>query len=256
MEFFIGVILGLMGGGGSILTVPLLVYIAGINPIIATAYSLFTVGTTSAVGSIQNYYKKNIVFSTGLIIALPSFIAVYATRRYILPALPDTIFQSGGLILSKNTFIMILFAIIMLIAALSMLTRKIRHDEDEPEKMNYLIAIPSIAVAGLFMGLVGAGGGFIIIPMLVFLGGLSMRKAIGTSLLIIAINSLTGFMGDIQTINIEWDFLLPFTMISVFGIFAGTYLHRFVNERQLKRGFGWFVLLMAIFILIKEISVR
>lgn len=252
--FFIGVILGLMGGGGSILTVPLLVYIAGINPVIATAYSLFTVGTTSAVGSVQNYYKKNIDVKTGLIIAIPSFAAVYVTRRFILPALPDTIIETGSFLLSKNTFIMLLFAVIMLIAAISMLTRKIKHDEDEPEKMNYLVAIPSIAVAGLFMGLVGAGGGFLIIPMLVFFGGLSMRKAVGTSLLIIAINSLTGFIGDIQTINIEWEFLLPFTMISVFGIFAGTYLHRFVNEKQLKRGFGWFVLLMAAFILIKEIS--
>ena len=103
------------------------------------------------------------------------------------------------------------------------------------------------------MGLVGAGGGFLIIPMLVFFGGLTMKRAVGTSLFIIALNTLTGFTGDMQTINIDWNFLLFFTLISIFGIFAGTYLQRFINEQQLRRGFGWFVLLMAIFILLKEL---
>ena len=253
--FLIGLILGLMGGGGSILTVPLLVYILGINPVIATAYSLFTVGTTSAFGSFQNYYKKNIAIKTGLIIAIPSFIAVYITRRYILPCLPEKIIETGSYTLTKDTFIMLLFGVIMLMASVSMLTRKTACDTDEPKKMNYLYALPGIAIVGLFMGLVGAGGGFLIIPMLVFFGGLNMKKAVGTSLFIIAINSLTGFAGDMQTINIEWDFLLSFTVISVFGIFAGNYLHRYVNEKQLKRGFGWFVLIMAAFILSKEIAV-
>jgi len=251
--FLIGLILGLMGGGGSILTVPLLVYIMGINPVIATAYSLFTVGTTSAFGSIQNYYKKNIAFKTGLIIAIPSFIAVYITRRYLLPCLPQIIIVTENYKLHKETFIMMLFAVIILMASISMLTRKIADDHDTPKKINYIYALPGIGFIGLFMGLVGAGGGFLIIPMLVFFGGLTMKKAVGTSLFIIAINSLTGFLGDMQTINIQWDFLLSFTVISVFGIFAGTFLHRFVNEKQLKRGFGWFILLMAAFILYKEI---
>jgi uncharacterized membrane protein YfcA len=148
---------------------------------------------------------------------------------------------------------MMLFAVIMLMASISMLTRKIADDHDTPKKINYIYALPGIGFIGLFMGLVGAGGGFLIIPMLVFFGGLTMKKAVGTSLFIIAINSLTGFLGDMQTINIQWDFLLSFTVISVFGIFAGTFLHRFVNEKQLKRGFGWFILLMAAFILYKEI---
>jgi len=251
--FFIGLILGLMGGGGSILTVPLLVYMVGLHPVTATAYSLFTVGTTSACGSFKNYHKDNIAIRTGLIIAIPSFIVVYITRRYILSAIPDTIILSGKYSLSKDTFIMMLFAFIMLMASLSMLTRKTENDNNDIKKINYLYALPGIAIVGLFMGLVGAGGGFLIIPMLIFFGGLNMKKAVGTSLFIIAINSLTGFIGDMQTINIAWDFLLSFTVISVFGIFAGTYLHRFVNEKQLKRGFGWFVLIMAAFILSKEI---
>ena len=252
-SFLIGLILGLMGGGGSILTVPLLVYVMGFNPVLATAYSLFIVGTTSAFGSAQNYFKDNIAIRTGLIIAIPSFIGVYVTRRYILPHLPEIILSTESHTLYKDTFIMILFAVIMLMASLSMLTHKMTFNEGAPKKLNYLYILPGVGVIGLFMGLVGAGGGFLIIPMLIFFGGLPMKKAVGTSLFIIAINSLTGFAGDIQTINIDWEFLLSFTVISVFGIFAGTYLHRFVNEKQLKRGFGWFILLMAAFILSKEI---
>jgi uncharacterized membrane protein YfcA len=254
--FFIGMTLGLMGGGGSILTVPLLVYVMGINPVTATAYSLFIVGATSACGSIQNYFKENIALKTGCIIAVPSFLGVYITRRYILPILPDVIFTTGSYELGKNTFIMILFAVIMLMASVSMLTRKVAQDEDEPKKLNYIYILPIVGLIGLLMGLVGAGGGFLIIPMLVFFGGLPMKKAVGTSLFIIAINSLIGFAGDMQTTNIDWEFLLSFTVISVFGIFAGTYLQRFVNGKQLKRGFGLFILLMAAFILTKEILSR
>lgn len=252
--FIIGLTLGLMGGGGSILTVPLLVYVMGINPVIATAYSLFIVGTTSACGSIQNHFKQNIAYKTGILIAIPSFIAVYLTRRYIVPAIPEIIADTHTLILHRNTFIMVLFAIIMLMASISMLTRKTNDDRvDEVKKLNYAFVLPCVAAVGIFMGVVGAGGGFLMIPMLVFFGGLPMKKAIGTSLFIIAINSITGFFGDVQTTNIDWHFLLSFTVISVFGIFAGTYLHRFVNGRQLKRGFGWFILLMSAFILFKEI---
>jgi uncharacterized membrane protein YfcA len=252
--FIIGLILGLMGGGGSILTVPLLVYIMGINPVIATAYSLFIVGTTSAFGSIQNHFKGNISYKTGFTIAIPSFIAVYLTRRFIVPVIPDTIVDTHSIIIHRNTFIMVLFAIIMLMASISMLTHKINDSNiEEAKQLNYLYILPSIAAVGIFMGVVGAGGGFLMIPMLVFFGGLPMKKAIGTSLFIIAINSLIGFSGDVQTINIGWHFLLSFTVISVFGIFVGTYLHKFINGRQLKRGFGWFILLMAAFILSKEI---
>lgn len=253
--FIIGLILGLMGGGGSILTVPLLVYIMGINPVIATAYSLFIVGTTSAFGSIPNHFKGNISYKTGLTIAIPSFIAVYLTRRFIVTAIPDIIVDTHSIIIHRNTFIMVLFAIIMLMASISMLTRKINDSNIEAAKqLNYVYVLPSIAAVGIFMGVVGAGGGFLMIPMLVFFGGLPMKKAIGTSLFIIAINSLIGFSGDVQTINIDWHFLLFFTVISVFGIFVGTYLHKFINGRQLKRGFGWFILLMAAFILSKEIA--
>lgn len=250
--FAIGLILGLMGGGGSILTVPLLVYAMAINPVTATAYSLFIVGTTSAVGSVQNYFKNNLAIKTGLLIAIPSFITVYLTRRYIIPAIPDILFTTGNFTLHKNMFIMVLFAIIMLLASVSML-RKRKTEEATTKELKYIYILPYIIIVGLLMGMVGAGGGFLIIPMLVFLGGLTMKKAVGTSLFIIALNTLTGFAGDIQNLEIDWQFLLFFTLISIFGIFAGIYLQRFINEKQLRRGFGWFVLLMGLFILSKEI---
>lgn len=251
--FAIGLILGLMGGGGSILTVPLLVYAMSIHPVTATAYSLFIVGTTSAVGSVQNYFKDNLDIKTGLLISIPSFISVYVTRRYIIPAIPDILISSNSFTLHKDVFIMVLFAVIMLFASLSMINKKRTCITDDAKELNYLCILPLVIVVGILMGLIGAGGGFLIIPMLVFFGGLTMKKAVGTSLFIIALNTLTGFTGDIQTIPINWTFLLFFTLISIFGIFAGTYLQRFINEYQLRRGFGWFVLLMGIFILSKEI---
>lgn len=249
----IGLILGLMGGGGSILTVPLLVYGLGIDPVIATGYSLFIVGMTSGFGSIQNYYKDNLSVKGALFIAIPSLITVYITRRYIVPAIPEVIIETENFTLTKDTFIMALFAVMMLLAALSMLTKQVKEKKKQQAKPNrYIYILPYIICVGMLTGIVGAGGGFLIIPLLVFFAGLPMKKAVGTSLLIITINSLIGFAGDIQNISVDWAFLLSFTVFSIFGIFAGTYIQRFVNEVQLKKGFGIFILLMACFILTKE----
>jgi len=248
----IGLILGITGGGGSIMTVPILVYILGFNPITATAYSLFIVGTTSAFGATQNFFKGMVDVKKGFLFAVPSFIAVYLTRRYLVPALPDVIATIDNFKITKEFFLMVLFAVIMLFAALSMLKKKkgnpLTIDKDESK----ILFIAQTFGVGILIGLVGAGGGFLIIPSLVFFAKLSMRKAVATSLLIIALNSLIGFLGDLQTLVIDWKFLLTFTSLSVTGIFIGIYLNRFLNETQLKKGFGYFVLLMAIFILTKE----
>lgn len=249
--FAIGLILGLMGGGGSILTVPLLVYALAIPPVTATAYSLFIVGTTSAFGAVQNHLKDNVAVKTGLMIAVPSFITVYLTRRYIVPALPEILTYVGSEPIYRDPFIMVLFALIMIGASLSLIFKK-RDKSASFKKLSYAYVLPMVMLTGVLMGLVGSGGGFMFIPMLVFFGGLPMRKAVGTSLLIIALNSLTGFVGDLQNISIDWFFLISFSLVSVFGIFAGSYLHRYINESQLKRGFGWFILFMAAFILAKE----
>nr|WP_294938155.1 sulfite exporter TauE/SafE family protein [uncultured Flavobacterium sp.] len=248
---FIGLVLGITGGGGSILTVPLLVYVLSFNPVMATAYSLFIVGTTSAFGATQNYFKGLVDVKKGFLFAIPSFIAVYLTRRYLVPAIPDIIIETSIFTLTKEVFLMVLFAVIMLFAALSMLKKKRINVNETQDESKLLFLIQTFSV-GILIGLVGAGGGFLIIPSLVFFAKLPIRKAVATSLLIIALNSLIGFMGDLQTLVIDWKFLLLFTSLSVTGIFIGIWLSKFLNETQLKKGFGYFVLLMAIFILAKE----
>jgi uncharacterized membrane protein YfcA len=245
----IGLILGLTGGGGSILTVPILVYVLSFSPVTAAAYSLFIVGTTSAFGASVNYFKGLVDFKTGFIFAIPSFIAVFITRKYIVKSIPEIIFQTENIIISKDTFLMVFFAIVMFFAALSMLKKK--KIEVEKQSSLFILIIQNFII-GIVIGLIGAGGGFLIIPSLVLFAKLPMKKAVATSLFIIAMNSLIGFLGDVQNIIINWQFLLSFTLITILGIFIGIRLNKFINESQLKKGFGYFVLIMAVFILLKE----
>lgn len=246
----IGLILGLTGGGGSILTVPILVYIMLINPVTAAAYSLFIVGTTSAFGAFQNSRKNLVDFKNGFLFAVPSFIAVYLTRRYLVKLIPDVIIENPFFI-SKSDFLMVFFAVIMIFAAISMLKKK-KIENIESKESSITVLIIQTFIIGIIIGLVGAGGGFLIIPSLVLFAKLPIKKAVGTSLFIIAMNSLIGFIGDVQNIAIDWIFLLTFTSISIVGIFIGIYMNKYVNEVQLKKGFAYFVLLMAVFILFKE----
>ena len=247
---FIGLVLGLTGGGGSILTVPILVYLMSVSPVTATAYSLFIVGTTSTFGAIQNYRKNLVDLKNGFIFAIPSFVAVYLTRKYILPEIPKIILESPILI-TKDTFLMLFFAVIMIFGALSVLKKKSQDTQNEEKRNLILIGIQTFTI-GIIIGLVGAGGGFLIIPSLILFAKLPMRKAVGTSLFIIAMNSLVGFIGDVQNLEIDWTFLLTFSAISVVGIFIGMYLTKYTNESQLKKIFAYFVLLMAAIILLKE----
>ena len=246
----IGLVLGLTGGGGSILTVPILVYLMSISPVTATAYSLFIVGTTSTFGAIQNYRKNLVDIKNGFIFAIPSFIGVYLTRKFIVPRIPEIIIESPILI-TKNTFLMLFFAVIMIFGALSVLKKKSQNINSEEKRNLILIGIQTFTI-GIIIGLVGAGGGFLIIPSLILFARLPMRKAVGTSLFIIAMNSLVGFIGDVQNLEIDWTFLLTFSAISVVGIFLGMYLTKYTNENQLKKIFAYFVLLMAAIILLKE----
>lgn len=249
----IGVSLGLIGGGGSILTLPVLVYLLGINPVLSTAYSLFVVGSTSLVGSVS-YMKKGLVsYKTAIIFAIPSLIAVFLTRKYLIPLVPDELFTLGDFMVTKDIAIMVFFALVMLVASYSMI-RDNREDADENQEPKYnipLIAVEGVLV-GVLTGIVGAGGGFLIIPALVLLAKLPMKMAVGTSLLIIAAKSLVGFLGDVANQPIDWAFLLQFTGLSIVGIFAGTYISRYVPGAKLKKSFGWFVLLMGIYIIGKE----
>lgn len=250
----IGVVLGLIGGGGSILTVPVLVYLLTVNPVTATAYSLFVVGVSSLVGAVNNIRKKLVDFRTATVFSIPAFIAVYITRKFIVPAIPQHIITVGGFDITKDIGIMLFFAVLMVVAAFSMI-RSTKKEELRETGIRYnypLIVIEGVIVGG-FTGIVGAGGGFLIIPALVLLAKLPMKKAVATSLLIIAVKSLIGFIGDVQNMDIDWGFLLIFTGLSVIGIFVGGYLNRFINGGRLKTGFGWFVLGMGIYIIWKEL---
>lgn len=251
----IGIVLGLIGGGGSILTVPVLVYLMYINPVTATAYSLFIVGSTSLVGAIQNIRKKLVDIRTAIVFSIPAFIAVYATRKYLVPALPDKLFTVGNFLVTKDIGIMVFFAIIMLLASYSMIRGKSKNcDDDAAEiKYNYPLIVLEGVVIGVLTGIVGAGGGFLIIPALVMLAKLPMKKAVATSLLIIAVKSLIGFLGDVQNLQIDWRFLSVFTGLSIVGIFIGVWLNKFIDGSRLKKIFGYFVLIMGVYILFKEL---
>lgn len=252
--FVVGLVLGLSGGGGSIITVPVMVYLIGVNPVTATAYSLFVVGSTSSIGAFQNFRKHLVDVKTAIIFAIPAFTVVYLTRRYLVPAIPETVFTVNDFVLTKDIFIMAFFAIIMFIASLSMIRSK--RDVANPVFNSTINVLPLIFIGigvGLLTGIVGAGGGFLIIPALVLLAKLPMKKAIGTSLFIISVNSLIGFTGDLQNREIDWSFLLVFTAISITGIIVGVYASKFISGTKLKRGFGWFTLLVAIYIIYREL---
>lgn len=253
-----GLTLGIIGGGGSILTVPIFAYLLGIEPVMATAYSLFVVGVTALVGAFRYMQKGEVSYRTALVFAVPSFIAVFLTRRYIVPAIPDELIQIGDWILTKDIAIMALFGVILLLAAISMIRSGKKQDEEATEiRFNYPMIVLEGAGVGVLTGIVGAGGGFLIVPALVLLARLPMRLAVGTSLLIIAAKSLIGFLGDIgNQAAIDWPFLLIFTALSVAGIFLGTYLAGFFSSKALKKGFGWFVLLMGVVIVTKELILR
>lgn len=250
----IGVSLGLIGGGGSILTVPVLVYLFGIDPVLATAYSLFIVGLTSAVGSVS-YFRKGLVnIKTALIFGIPSIVAVFATRAFIVPAIPAQIFSTETFTLTKSILLLLLFAILMIAASYSMIKKSPVPVEqpDGVQKFNYPLILTEGLVVGVLTGLVGAGGGFLIIPALVILSKLPMKEAVGTSLVIIAAKSLIGFFGESGETIIDWVFLFKISGFAIAGIFIGTTLSKKVDGAKLKPAFGWFVLVMGLYILIKE----
>ena len=255
-SIFIGISLGLIGSGGSILTVPVLVYLFGIGVEMSTAYSLFIVGSTALVGGVRNAFLGNVNYKTAVVFTIPAFIAVYTTRAYLVPAIPSVIMTLGTYVLTKDIAIMVFFALVMLAASVSMIRNKRKKEEENAvPQLNLPVIIIEGAVVGVLTGIVGAGGGFLIIPALVLFAKLPMKKAVGTSLLIIAAKSLIGFIGDVQRYGdqIDWTLLLTVTAIAVFGIFVGIYLNNFIDGKKLKKGFGFFVLLMAVYIIVKQL---
>jgi len=253
-SLIIGVSLGLIGGGGSILTVPVLVYLFGVDPVLATAYSLFIVGSTSLIGVFPKYKNGEVNLKTAIIFGLPSIVAVYATRAYLVPAIPNEVFTLGSFVVTKALLMMMLFAVLMVFASVSMIREKQKNDTTNTKQVfNYPMILLEGSVVGLLTGLVGAGGGFLIIPALVILSKLPMKQAVGTSLLIIAAKSLFGFTGDLGKQIIDWQLLLTVTALAIIGIFVGNALSKKVSSQSLKKAFGWFVLIMGIYIIAVEL---
>jgi uncharacterized membrane protein YfcA len=248
----IGLILGLLGGGGSILSIPILVYIFQIDAVTASAYSLFIVGMTSFVGAVPKYKEHLVNIRTGLLFGIPSIISIFITRKWIVPAIPDVIYQSSSMMISKRVLLLGIFAILMILASASMIQNKKEITHDEDRFRTFLVLIEGILI-GFLTGLVGAGGGFLIIPALILLTGLPFKTAVGTSLFIIAINSLMGFLGDVLNYTMDWLFLLSITSLAIIGILIGNKLSGAISSVKLRKAFGWFVLVMGCWILIREV---
>lgn len=246
-----GLSLGLIGGGGSILTVPILVYLFSVNPLLATSYSLFIVGATALVGSFLAYKKNDVDLKIALRFAVPSFIGVYTMKMIVLPLIPENIISIQNFYLTKNLLVMIVFAVLMIIASFAMIKGKMKSEQNSN---NLKITIQGFFV-GSVTGFVGAGGGFLIVPALVNLLGLTMRSAIGTSLTIISLNSLFGFgLSIYQGLHVNWLIILYVLSAALVGLIIGSYYSKKIDEKHLKKGFGYFVLVMGTIILVDQIA--
>jgi len=264
----IGLSLGLIGGGGSILTIPILVWFFHIDPVLASTYSLFVVGFTSLAGSISHFRKGNVNVSLSLILGIPSLIVIFIMRKWIMPALPEHITTIGRFELTRPVLLMLVFACLMLTASILMIRKTAppakssqmptaAHNPQPPNgpppaSLPRLIGLSLLI--GAITGFVGVGGGFLIIPSLVLFARLPMKTAVGTSLLIMTLSSLLGVLGDIsRPIAIDYSFLSTFSAFAVTGVLAGSYLNKYVNDIRLKPLFGWFVLSMGIAVLINTL---
>jgi len=251
----IGVLLGLLGGGGAVIVVPVLVYLFKKDAITATAYSLFIVSVSAFVGFLRSLAKGMVDVRTGVVFAIPALVATYAMRAWAMPAMPPELFTLGSFVFTLDMGILGLFAATMLVSALSMIRSKKRDTSDGPVSINYPMVVLEGLGVGALTGAIGVGGGFLIVPALVLLANLPMKKAVGTSLMIIAVKSAIGFVGDLNAgLSPEWSFLLIFAGLALVGIFIGTWLGTKVPGPKLKKIFGWFVLAMAVFIGVQLVS--
>lgn len=253
--FLTGIVIGLFGGGGSILAVPIFVYLFKLNPVIATSYSMFVVGSSAAIGTLINIKKKLIEYKTALIFTLPALVSVSLTRRFLIPNIPDTLLSFESFAVTKEMGLMLFFSSIIILSSVLMMRKpRIGVATKTTTQKNYGLLIFIGLGVGVLTGLVGAGGGFIIVPALVLFARLTIKQAVATSLIIITFNSLIGFSSDVSFLKIEWDFLILFTALSVVGIFVGTYISSFVRESTLKTNFARFMIVMAAVIIFKELT--
>ena len=260
MDFFgyvatalIGLSLGMIGGGGSILTIPVLVYLFNVTPTLATSYSLFIVGCTSTIGGVKKAFEGLVDFKLSLAFAIPSFAGAYISRIFFELIPGEMILFST--VVTKDVIIMIFFSVVMLIASMTMLTGHSDDTTSEDSTRNLFVFLISGFAIGLMTGVIGIGGGFLIIPALVMFARIPMKKAVGTSLVIIAAKSIIGFAWDVQsTSGVDYLFMTIVSAVAIIGIFVGSYWSKFIGGQKLKKGFGWFILLMGVGILVMELQ--
>jgi len=249
-----GSVLSLLGAGGSILTMPVLVYLFSIPAVEATSYSLLLVGLTALLGSIGYFRQGTIDIKTAIIFGIPSILGVLLARHYLLPAIPSEF--KLGILITKDFVIMFVFSVLMILAALMMMKKnnpKKDDNQDVPKNKFALVMLEGLVVGGV-TGFVGAGGGFLIIPALVLLAGLEMKIAVGTSLIIIALKSIIGFGGDvIGGFQTDWIFVFYVMIATLVGVLVGNFLSRKFTGEQLKKYFGIMVLVIGFYIVTEQI---
>lgn len=247
----IGLIMGVAGSGGSILCVPIFVYLFGLDAVEATTLSLFAVGTTSTLGAISNIRRGNVNIKDSLLFGLPSMLAVILARRFVVPYLPEVLFRIGSWEYSRDVVLMILFSVLMILSALRMISSR-KNKPSRVQLQPEILVIQGFGI-GVLTGLIGAGGGFLIVPALVILLGMPIKHAIGTSLLLVAVNALAGFIASMTYTPIRWEFILPFTGLCIVGLGMGLVVGKNIHSEKLRKGFGYFVLILGAFIFSTEI---
>jgi uncharacterized membrane protein YfcA len=241
LSLLIGVSLGFFGGGGSILTVPLLVYVFGLDPKTAIASSLLVVGTASTSGAIHHWRAGNVNLRTGLLFGAAGMTGAYIGGRV------------GAYL--DGTLLLLLFACMMVLTSVAMWQgRRARSPGPATQGATVRLVLQGLAV-GSFTGLVGAGGGFLIVPALTLWAGLSMHVAVGTSLLVIVLNTMAGFLGYLNHVQVDFKLIGAVSVIAIAGSFVGSALATKINPASLRRAFAVFVLAMAAFILVREVDV-
>lgn len=251
-SFGVGLLLGIMGGGGSVLAIPILVYLFSIEVTLASAYSLFMVGATSLVGCVHKFRDTMLDIRVGLLFGIPTLFAKFWVRRWGIYYIPEVLLKTDFFLLTKRQFLLALFAGLIVLAALSMILQK-RPSIKSGKPVNTFYLIFLGLVIGSVTGLIGIGGGFLIVPTLYYTTKLPFKAVVGTTLLVISISCLVGFLGDLSQVAVSWYFLMAITSISVLGIFTGNYFSKGLSNRQLKMAFGWLLLFLGLFIIIKEL---
>jgi uncharacterized membrane protein YfcA len=250
----IGLSLGFMGAGGSILTIPVFVYVLKKDPLSSGVYSMFVVGMSSMAGTVQSIFNKLVDFKVAITFGLPSVAGVLVARKLIFPLIPEQLFSIGTFCVSKSMLFMLCLSFMMCFSALRMLKPGVSNDDKRE-----VLEMPATAllllrgfIVGNITGLLGIGGGFLIVPALYFLAKLPVKTAIGTALVIITINSLFGFLTSYGSMDLDWFLLVKFSLGAIIGIVIGTRLSQKIPGAYLKKIFGWFVLSISFYIAYKE----